>query len=97
MSNKMQMKIENEILGSIIRDLTDEGYNIEIENLGGIANIIAYDPEKTEEDENGKECPEQVGWVKFIWGNAEDCINDYTTNLEKTIKPSLDLSETYRD
>lgn len=32
------------------------------------------------------------GWVRFVYGNdGWDVINDYTTNLEETLKPVLDM------
>lgn len=27
------------------------------------------------------------GWVRFVWGNGEDCLPDYTTNLDPIIEP----------
>lgn len=35
------------------------------------------------------------GWVRFIWGNVQDCLVDYTTNLETELKAAQDLAEKY--
>lgn len=37
------------------------------------------------------------GWLKFIWGNCEDCLSDYTTNLEKFVKPIYNMIEGHPD
>lgn len=36
------------------------------------------------------------GWVRFIWGNAQDCLSDYTTKLEADLKAANDLAEKYQ-
>lgn len=90
--SKALIKVENEILGQVIRDYTDNGYGVEIEDDSAIMQVYAVDMEKKPE-EDGR----YFGWVKFIWGNGADCISDYSTNLETIIKDSLELQRFYAD
>lgn len=84
--SKALMRIENAILGQIIRDLTDEAYSLAIEEADGPAMRI-----------NAMQDGQTVGWVLFIWGNGGDCLSDFTTNLEKTLKPSIELQNFLAD
>lgn len=32
-------------------------------------------------------------WIKFVWGNVEDCISDFTESLSALIDPIMDASD----
>jgi hypothetical protein len=34
------------------------------------------------------------GWVLFIYGNGEDVLSDYTTNLEAALRSTNDFANT---
>lgn len=96
-------KIERDIVRAIIKQAFAEGFTLGVEDGEDITLSNSADQTAVEEalcttDEDllifyrdGK----SVGWVKLIYGNREDVISDYTTNLEDVLKPANKLAEEY--
>ena len=103
MSWKFNRLIERKIILKTIFELLENGYSIgvhdedeEVQKYTKDHNIILKEMFATGEDFlvvfNKKGVA--VGWIRFIYGNEPyNVINDYTTNLEKTMKPVFELCD----
>lgn len=106
MSRKLEIELEKRIFRAAVDDLLAAGYALGLSD--GEERVVkkSLSPDEivaaafTTDDEElyavDLKTGEDVGWVKFIWGNVEDCLSDYTTNLEEALKPANALAETYR-
>lgn len=89
--------LEKMVAARTIATLLDAGYTISVNDGEAITVTDSTDPKAifdamftTDEDyliAQSREAGNR-GWVRFIYGNApSEVINDYTTNLEKVLKP----------
>ncbi len=103
MSRQAEIEVEKKIVRCVVEDLLAAGFQVGVNNgeerclkrSSDINEIIAA-TFSTDEDwliacKNGK----YIGWVRCIWGNEEDIISDYTTNLESCIRRSNELADSY--
>lgn len=89
MSNrKIVRAAEYQILGSLINNLLDEGYQVKIALEGAVIFVSASEP-----DEKDKE----IGWVKCVPGNGASYISDYSLALEPTISETILLAKSFED
>lgn len=100
---KLRQAIEIEILTAVVDEALRQGFSISVYD-GGEHFTATTDRAtlldqlfNTDEDviflyQNN----EQIGWVKFVYGNdGWDVVSDYTTNLESIMGPANALSEKY--
>lgn len=92
-------RIESLIVRTVVRSLIAAGYEIEVDNNAGEGEEdircpytknyqkIVASLATTDEEILWARKPKSTegGWVKILYGNGEDCISDYTTNLESVI------------
>ena len=107
MDRKLEIKIEMAIALKVAEALLKAGYKLGV-NDGEETTVKNSDSlEKiskalftTDQDhllvyKDGK----KFGWVFLVWGNVEDVVTDYTTNLDEIIAPfiqNLDINVTVR-
>ncbi len=95
--------LEKLLLERCIADLLDAGFQVSvfdgedypIKRSTDAAAILAA-TRSTDEDYLYAYRPLQdgvAGWVRFIYGNGEDAVSDYSTNLEDVIKRTNALAE----
>jgi hypothetical protein len=102
-SVKMRIAIERAIVRKVIEAALAEGYEVGIDIgdgeeyrgadrakieewafAGDEARLYLYRPRERKAD----------GWIYAVYGNdGYDVISDYTTNLEKMLKPASELAE----
>ena len=105
MSRKLEQELEKRICRRAVKCLLDAGYDVGVNDGGETVLERSTNTRKiyaamysTDEDyllavdrASGK----QIGWVRLIYGNCEDVISDYTTNLEAALKSANDYAERY--
>lgn len=109
MSVKMRQEVEKKILRSAAEAVIAAGFSIIVndgekdatERLADVDAVMAAVC-STDEDyfvvckRTKRVANSQFGWIRFIYGNdGWDVINDYTTNLEDILKPTIALAESY--
>ena len=83
--------IEDAIVGKIVNALLDEQFRVEISDQdGGGLYIYATDGD-------GKPSGGFKYWIRLTLGNGRDILTDYTTNLEKILKPVHDFINLIED
>ena len=103
MSRKLEIELEKKICEKVVDCLLDAGYSVGVYDGAQIVVENCADKRKimravfsTDEDiimayKGGK----RVGWVRLIWGNVQDLISDYSTNLDEVLKDALDFARSY--
>jgi hypothetical protein len=78
--------LEDAIVGKLFAALIEDGYRVEASDQdGGGLYLYAYpDAAKPKKPANH--------WVRLVPGNGADVITDYSTNLERTLKPVNDFA-----
>lgn len=106
--DQLGQRIESLMVRVVVRKLIATGYEIEVDNNAGegeddircsysknyqkvVASLSTTDEEILW---TRKSRSAEGGWVKIIYGNGEDCISDYTTNLEDIVG-NIDASYCY--
>jgi len=111
MSRKWDQELERNIARKAAEELIAAGYFITVNEGDEDVLICSKDVEAilnvmftTDEDRfYVTKIPVNVdkrgyqGWVQFIWGNVEDCLADYTTNLEDVLKETNAYIEKWSD
>lgn len=83
--------LEDAIVGKVVSALIDDGFRIEMSDQDG-GGLFVYAVESGGE----KPMDGYNYWVRLVPGNGTDVIVDYTTNLEKTLKPVNDFAEQFQ-
>ena len=93
---RARCRMELSIVNSILARMGSEGYTATIPEYDGEptpdlkAALFNLDEAHLVLRKNGQRC----GWIYLVFGNSGwDLISDYTTNLERFLKPVLDLSD----
>lgn len=86
--------LEDAIMGKLIGALVDDGYRVQVSDQDGGGLFVYAMPD-------GKEFPRATSgaichWAKLVPGNGPDMISDYSTNLEKTLKPVNEFAAQYQ-
>lgn len=104
MSRKLEKELEQRIFEKAVDALLAAGYRLTVND--GEEDVLQMSVDRkaiieaafsTDEDylivflPNGT----KRGWVRFIWGNVQDCLSDYTVNLEEVLKPVNEFAATY--
>jgi len=103
-SRKLEFELEKRIVNAAVHGLLKAGYSVEpisqnepllipTRNQQAIATKFQDEPEWLRVYRG----PEQVGWVRLVWGNVQDIISDYTVNLEGALSDANKLAATYSD
>lgn len=98
--------VEKRIVGRLVVDLLAAGFNITIDDGGGIAesplkrstdaDAIFAALSSTDSDRLYVDAAHRggySGWVYLVWGNDDCVISDYTTNLEQHLAAANKLAE----
>ena len=106
MSRKLEIELEKRIFRAAVDGLLAAGWSLGLNDGEETVVKQTLDPEaivaasfSTDEDiliAVDRKTGRNAGWVKFIYGNVEDVLSDYTTNLEEALKPANALADTYR-
>ncbi len=105
MSVKLRQELERKIAKAAIKGILASGYTITVNNVEEDTLLHSTKPAEilkamfTTDEEwliVGMKDKAPIGWVRFIYGNdGWDVINDYTTNLEETLKGANTLAAKY--
>ena len=87
----LKQLIEDAIVGKIVNTLLDEQFRLEISDQDG-GGLYIYAMDGDGKPEGGFEY-----WIRLTPGNGRDILTDYTTNLEKTLKPVNDFINLIED
>lgn len=89
-------RMELIIVNALLKLLSEKGYSIEVEEYEGEATPDIKDACFNLDEvhllltKDG----EKAGWIFLVMGNnGFDLISDYTTNLEKLLKPIFEISD----
>lgn len=86
--------LEHAIVGKLVDALLQEEYRVVIEDQeDGITRVYVHD----QDEDHGIPEGGYKMWVKLVPGNGADIISDYTTNLEKVLKPVNDFAAQFAD
>jgi hypothetical protein len=103
MSRKLEIELEMRICEKAVEGLLAAGYAVSV-NDGEETTVknctdksIIMDAVFTTDEDYllAYKEGEEDGWVRLIWGNVQDLISDYTTNLEDAFKDANDFAASY--
>ena len=102
-SVKRRQAVEIEILTAVLDEALRQGLSISVYDGGEHFAATTDRPTLLDQLFNTDEDvifvyqgTEQIGWVKFVYGNdGWDVVSDYTTNLESIMGPADVLSKKY--
>lgn len=103
----MSDNIERKIAEAVIDGILAAGFTITVndEDTGHGEDVVKLSTDKAEilaamwstDGDLMKACQGDkcFGWVRFVWGNDQDCICDHTTNMEPMLAAANKLAEEY--
>lgn len=106
MSRKWDQELETQIASRVIERLLEIGpVTVNNDTFGHGDNVVIQSRKgedilaamfSTDGDMLLVRMPSKhLAYVQFIWGNIQDCIHDYTLDLEEALKPVLEFCNTW--
>lgn len=85
--------LKNAVVGLVVQTLMEDNFRVEVSDFDGMAFFVYGAEDNSSMPKDGYKF-----WVKFHPENdAVDMINDYSTNLETTLKPVFDFIKRFED